>query len=497
MKFKLSLLALALPCAILSSASSYAGDTLPQWVGSQKVFESVSSTVDPERLCQTFNSLTAQANQWLQKNGYPNSTMSEDLCSAVVVQTTYKSLFFYDIQSAARWNTVGYSEYWLDEQIDVTEEAGLIILSEVVGKTKRARYMLYNLAGGDLTDQQGQFDYKENIGKRHDHYQEYYGLHFTKDANVADSAGAVMPTFWWRPGSSANILSSTYHNSSFQSFMIDRSNEELYNDVRSAAISHLKATDQAITEEAIEFALPHFYYQTCSETGLTDPRCLPGGAENGNNIKIPYMFPQSDSNGRYSHGTSSTVGISIGAGADISGEGPTAGFNIGVSQDWTQEFSREGQMLSLDRNALTGNFGGSWVYKIDPIGVKGIKDSAALESIGYMDDRFSNANTVIGEDAWKTIDLSNQIDWQETMTADNYRNGESREMWFINTYDIARTALTMYDRGAKNFDPIIETHEGGYYGNPDPATAISRGTIIKVDTICEDGLRIAKPGLLR
>ncbi len=41
MKFKLSSLALALPCAILSSASSYASNTLPQWEGSQKVFSSV------------------------------------------------------------------------------------------------------------------------------------------------------------------------------------------------------------------------------------------------------------------------------------------------------------------------------------------------------------------------------------------------------------------------------------------------------------------------
>ncbi|UTZ22286.1 hypothetical protein [Vibrio campbellii] len=497
MKFKLSSLALALPCAILSSASSYASNTLPQWEGSQKVFSSVDKTVDPERLCQTFNSLTAQANKWLQDNNYPDSTVSQDLCTAVVVQTNYPSLYFYDIKDAASWDTFGYSEYWLDEQVDVTEEAGLILLSEVVGKTKRARYMLYNLAGADLVQQFGQYDYTQNIGPNHDHYWDYYGLHFTQDPNVANSDGQIMPTFWWRSGSSmSNILSSTWHNSSFQAFMIDRSNKELYNDVRSEAISFLRATGQATTEEAIEQVLPHFYYQTCSKTGITDPRCIPGGAENGNFIKVPYMFPESDSNGQYSHGTSSTVGVSIEAGGEVSGDGPTAGFNIGVSQEFTEEFSREGQIMTLDRSDLSGNFGGAWIYKIDPIGMRGIKEAAAIEETGYMEDRFTNANTVIGQEAWKTIDLSNQIDWQETMTEDNCRNGESREMWFINTYDLARTALNIYDYES-GFSSVIETHEGGYYGNPRPITAISRGSIIKVDTICEKGLRIAKPGLLR
>ena len=100
--------------------------------------------------------------------------------------------------------------------------------------------------------------------------------------------------------------------------------------------------------------------------------------------------------------------------------------------------------MTLDRSDLSGNFGGAWIYKIDPIGMRGIKEAAAIEETGYMEDRFTNANTVIGQEAWKTIDLSNQIDWQETMTADNCRNGESREMWFMNTYDLARTALNIY-----------------------------------------------------
>ena len=60
-------------------------------------------------------------------------------------------------------------------------------------------------------------------------------------------------------------------------------------------------------------------------------------------------------------------------------KGPTAGFNIGVSQEFTEDFSRDGQIMTLDRSDLTGNFGGAWKYKIDPIGMKGIESDAALE----------------------------------------------------------------------------------------------------------------------
>lgn len=496
MKFKLNLLALAIPSAIIFSSGCYAGDQLPQWEGASKVFNSVDKTIDPERICQTFNSLTIQANHWLQEHGYPDSTVSQDLCTAVVVETKYPSLYFNDIKDAARWGTAAKWEYWLDEQVDVAEEAGLILLSEVVGKTKRTRYMLYNLASADLVQQFGQYNYNENIGPNHDHNWSDYGLHFTQDSNVGNSDGEILPTFYWRTTSQANVLSSTWHNSNFQAFIIDRSNTELYQEVRKEAISFLRATGQTINDDTIAGALPHFYYQTCSKTGVTDARCMPGGAANGNNFKVPYMFPEADTSGQYSHGTSSTVGVSIEAGAEVSGEGPTAGFNIGVSQEFTEEFSRDGQIMTLDRSDLTGNFGGAWKYKIDPIGMKGIESDAALEEKGEMYDRFINANTVIGKEAWKTIDLSNQIDWQETMTADNCREGESREMWFLNTYDLARTALTQYDYET-GFNSVIETHEGGYYNNPRPVTAISRGSIIKVNTTCEAGLRIATPGLLR
>ncbi|MDA0155959.1 MULTISPECIES: hypothetical protein [Vibrio] len=467
----------------------------PMFTGSAEVFDSVANSVDPEAVCQTFNSLTTQANEWLQQNGYPDSTVSKDFCKAVTVETSYPTLKFNDIKDSESWGVAARWEYWLDEEVDVTEKVALVLLSESVADTKRARYMLYNLSDASLVKQYGQYNYDDNIGPEHDDHWGAYGQMFTQDDSSPGSDGVIMPTFWYRSTSGANILSNTWHNSSFRTFLIDRSDQELYEEVEEDAIQYLQAIGQPVNPSTIEQVLPHFYYQVCTTDGDADPRCLPGGESNTNNFYIPFMYPQSDSTSSYTHGTSSTVGMSLSAGGEISGEGPSAGFDISVSQEFSEEFSKEGQITSLDRNDLRNNFGAVWKYRIDPIILQGVKSEASLEESGEMEDRFTNANTVIGEESWKNIDLSNQVDWQETITSQNCPESSEREMWFMTTYDLARTALTVYD-SQNSFSDIIETHEGGYTNNPQPISAISRGSIIKLDTICKEGFRQAKTGLL-
>ena len=496
MKYKLGLLAILIPGAMLTVNTVNAKGSPPMFTGSSEVFDSVGNTISPERVCQTFNSLTTQANQWLEDNNHSESTMSKDFCKAITIKTNYPTIYFNDIKDAESWGVVGRWEYWLDEEVDATEEVGLVLLSESVGDdVKRARYMLYNLSDASLVKQFGQYNYDDNIGPNHNAHWNDYGLRFTQDASSGGSDGVIMPTFWYRGTTTANIISSTWHNSSFRSFVVDRSNQSLYNEVEKEAISFLEETGQEVTDESIEQALPHFYYQTCTRNGDADSRCLPGGQENTNNFFIPYMFPTSDSNAGYTHGSSSTVGMSISGGGEISGDGPSAGFDMSVSQEFTQEYSKEGQVVTLDRNDLRNNLGATWVYKVDPVILRGVRNDASLVETGEMYDRFSNANTVIGEEAWKNIDLSNQVDWQETMTSTNCIQDNKREMWFINSYDLARTALTVY-KYENSFSDVVETHEGGDTNNPKPTTAISRGTIIKLNTICKDGFRQAQSGLL-
>ncbi|MEW4525977.1 hypothetical protein, partial [Vibrio cholerae] len=467
----------------------------PSFEGARKVFDSVSNSVDPAGLCQTFNKLTAQANIWLANNGYPESVMSQDFCKAIEIETNYPTLKFNDIKDSESWGVAARWEYWLDEEVDVTEKSALVLLSESVNGKNKARYMLYNLADAALVKQYGQYNYDENIGPNHSQWWENYGLTFTQDPSSYGSDGAIMPTFWYRNTTGATVLSSTWHGSQFRSFLVDRSNSELADEVRTAAIDFLNATGQSVNENNINRALPHFYFQICTKDGNPDARCLPGGENNANNFEVPYIYPESDSDGKYTHGTSSTVSVGISAGGEVSGEGPSAGFDMSVEQSFEESYSRDGQVMTLEHDALRNNFGATWSYKLDAKILQGVKDHATLETVGNMEDRLSNANAVLGEETWKNIDLSNQVDWREKITTENCIDGSEREMWFINSYDLARTAVTVYD-GDNTFSHMIKTYEDGDYNNPQPISTLPRATVIKLHTICKDGFRQAKPGIM-
>ncbi|HGS4832774.1 TPA: hypothetical protein ACMDPX_002189 [Vibrio cholerae] len=491
---KNSIIFLGVLCSNMALANT-GSDVPPRFEGARKVFDSVSNSVDPAGLCQTFNNLTTQANTWLSEHGYPESTMSKDFCKAIEIETNYPTLKFNDIKDSESWGVVGRWEYWLDEEVDVTEKSALVLLSESVNGKNKARYMLYNLADAALVKQYGQYNYDENIGPNHSEEWASYGLTFTQDPSSHGSDGEIMPTYWYRYTTAQTMLSSTWHGSQFRSFLVDRSNSELSDEVRTAAIDFLRATGQSVDEDNINRALPHFYFQICTKDGDPDARCLPGGVNNTNNFEVPYIYPESDSDGKYTHGTSSTVSVGISAGGEVSGDGPSAGFDMSVEQSFEESYSRDGQVMTLEQHALRNNFGATWTYKLDAKILQGIKGNETLETVGYMEDRLSNANAVLGEETWKNIDLSNQVDWREKITTENCVDDSEREMWFINSYDLARTAVTVGD-GATSFSDIIKTYEDGHTNNPQPISTLPRATVIKLHTICKDGFRQAKPGIM-
>ncbi|AUI87955.1 hypothetical protein BS333_16350 [Vibrio azureus] len=484
---KKSTLALSIGILVSTSSTAYAQQFPPETVTAE-VF---GLSLTPSELCHKFNNMVDRSNQWLQDNNYNNSQISKDLCSAIPIDSRYSTQYYYDIPTASRWDAAW--EYWLDEEVDISETQALLIFSSVSGETKRTRYMLYNDSSAQLVKQKGAWNYAENAGAN----QSYGDTRLFTVNSGGD--GKVLPTYWWRLDAAMwqYTLTNTWHGTNFKSFVVDASNKELLDKTRSDTISFLRAGNMPITESTIELYQGHFLFNTCvGEETIDNPdnngaglaSCIPGGADN-NNFDVEEVYPSSDFNDRgdVTVSTSSTVSLDISGNIERDSDGMSAGLDIGFSQEFSKEISDDIKVMELEKDDQRINLGSSWTYKLNPTAISDL--SVSLEDkFSGIEGRTINANAAFGEGSWKDADLSSQYVWRETSSAQNCVEGNEREMWFVNSHDVTRGGMAVRNNYIKR--ELIK-HEGTYqYVRAD------KSNIIKVNTVCKDGFRIHKRGLL-
>ncbi|MFS1861627.1 hypothetical protein A165_10080 [Vibrio tasmaniensis ZS-17] len=459
--------------------------------------EAFGQTLTPDEVCHKFNSMVDRSNQWLQMNDYSESVISKDLCSVVRVETSYPTHKYYDIQEASRW---GYSnwEYWLDETVDIVEDNAVLILSSKSGDIKRTRYMLYSNNSADLVKQEGAWNYSENIGEGNPKGDNRYL--FTQTGQESTSQGVIKPTYWWAlRGVWKYIISNTWHGSQFRSFLVDGSNKELINEANRDVGDFMSSVGiNNPTQSDYDRNVGEFLWRKCvGKVGEPDPRCLPGGSENSTSFSTRNSYPNSDGadSGNIQISSSSEVSVGLSGSVGVDSDGPSAGLDVSVGQSFSTSYSDDIKVMELDKMSMRNNLGANWTYRLNPAAVKGLYGTVALENeLSGGEGRVNNANATLGEGSWKTLDMSSQYDWAEINNSQNCVNGTTREMWFVTAHDVTRGSLKLkFDLTVLSEDI---THKGGYRHNRQPLDGIAQSQIIKVDTVCDEGFRYHKRGLL-
>lgn len=465
----------------------------------QVTAEAFGQQLTPDEVCSKFNTMVDRSNQWLQNNGFTNSVISKDLCSVVRVQTSYPTQKYFDIQDAERWEHSSW-EYWLDEEVDIVEENAVILLSSKSGDVNRTRYMLYSNSSADLVKQEGSWNYTENIGSGHGTGDNRYL--FTQTGQESTAKGIIKPTYFWRlwSGKWAYILSDTWHGSQFRSFMVDGSNSDLIVEATSRTRDFYSAVMdiENPTPEEMDRAMGEFLWRICvGGTGESDIRCLPGGADNATSFSTRDSFPNSDGadTGDIEISSSSSVSMGLSGNVGIDSDGPSAGLDLSVGQEFSTGIADNIKVMELDKMSMRNNLGANWTYRLNPVAIGGdLQPMVSLENaFNGVEDRVNNANAVFGEGSWKSLDMATQYDWAEENNSMNCIDGSEREMWFITAHDVTRGSITMRNNIIEREDI---THNGGYMHNRAPLSGISQSQIIKVNTICDDGFRYHKRGML-
>lgn len=483
-----------IPLTLLLSNSAIAYTPFPP---ENVTAEAFGDTLTPDEVCHKFNTMVDRSNQWLKNNGYTNSTVSKDLCSAIRIETSYPTQHYYDIQEASRWNYSSW-EYWLDETVDIVEDNAVLILSSKSGDTNRTRYMLYSNNSADLVKQNGSWNYSENIGEGNPTGSNRYL--FTQTGTGSIDQDIIKPTYWWAlRGDWKYYISNTWHGSQFRSFLVDGSNDALISEATRDTGSYFSAIGvNNPTSNDYERNIGEFLWRKCvGKEAEPDPRCLPGGAENSSNFSTRKSFPNSDGagTGDIEVSSSSEVSIGLSGSVDISQSGPSAGLDMSVGQSFSTASADNIKVMELDKMSMRNNLGANWTYRLNPTAVKSLYSSVSLESkYQGVEGRVNNANAVMGEGSWKTLDMASQYDWAEINTPENCIDGTNREMWFVTAHDVTRGGMIL----RYNLNIISEdiTHNGGYRHNRSPIDGISQSQIIKVNTTCDEGFRYHKRGLL-